>query len=67
MLKITLAPLDSETAQVIAQRRGITVDDLVSNLIQREAAIEITQWRAPTKNAETPSPAHTQRPQAAQS
>ncbi len=54
MLKITLAPLDSETAQVIAQRRGISVDDLVSNLIQREAAIEITNWRS-TSHSDTPA------------
>lgn len=57
MLKYTLGPLDAETAQVIAQRRGISVDDLVSTLIQREAAIEITNWRATPKPADTPAPA----------
>lgn len=70
MLRITLAPLDSETAQVIAQRRGISVDDLVSNLIQREAAIEITNWRGTSQHdAPQPatSPAHSRQPQAAQS
>lgn len=70
MLKITLAPLDSETAQVIAQRRGISVDDLVSNLIQREAAIEITNWRGTSQHdtqMPAPSPAHSQHSQAAQS
>jgi hypothetical protein len=55
MLKITLSPLDSEAAQVIAKRRGIPISDLVSNLIQREAAIEITNWRAsPQSDAPTP-------------
>lgn len=68
MLKIILSPLDSETAQVIASRRGIPVDDLVSNLIQREAAIEITNWRG-TPQHDTPMPANStaeHTPQAAQ-
>lgn len=54
MLKITLGPLDAETAQVIANRRAIEVSDLVSSLIQREAAIEITNWRSTSKPTDTP-------------
>jgi hypothetical protein len=56
MLKIILSPLDSETAQVIAQRRGVAVGDLVSNLIQREAAIEITSWQNTPKNTDPLKP-----------
>ncbi len=55
MLKITLGPLDAETARVIAEKRGIEVTDLVSSLIQREAAIEITNWRSTAKPVDTPT------------
>ena len=53
MLKITLSLLDLETVQVIAQKRGIDVNDLVSSLIQREAAVEITNWRSMPKPNDT--------------
>jgi hypothetical protein len=66
MIKVTLGPLDSETALVIAQRRGLTVGDLVSNLIQREAAIEITNWQATSKPADTPPIASAVQPQPTQ-
>lgn len=58
MLKITLSPLDSKTAQTIAQMRGISVPELVSRLIHEEAAIELTHWRAvPKQTTDQPDPA----------
>ena len=45
MLKIQLGPLDAKVAQVLASLRGITVTELMINLLREEAAIEITHWR----------------------
>ncbi len=45
MLRLMLGPLESRVAQVIAARRGISVEMLVSNLLREEAAIEVTGWR----------------------
>ncbi len=45
-MKIILGPLDSRTAQAIANRRGVSIETLMSNLIREEAAIELTGWRA---------------------
>jgi len=50
MLKVNLSPLDSETARLIAERRGISVVELVSNLLREEAAIELTGWRKPAQS-----------------
>ena len=44
-MKVILGPLESEVAKVLANRRGISVAELVSNLLREEAAIEITGWR----------------------
>jgi hypothetical protein len=47
MRKVILGPLDSKAAETIAQRRGISVDELVHTLIHEEATIELTHWREP--------------------
>lgn len=55
-MKIVLTPLDAKTARVLADRRGVTVDSLISSLLREEAAIEITNWRAQGQHELTPTP-----------
>jgi hypothetical protein len=57
-MKINLLPLDEQAARVLAERRGLTVDALVSSLIREEATIEITNWRG-TSQHDTPQPGNT--------
>lgn len=45
--KVVLYPLESAAASVLAERRGVSLNVLVSDLIRKEAAIELTQWREP--------------------
>ncbi len=45
-MKIELPPLEAAVAKLIAARRGITPMKLVHDLLQEEAAIELTLWRA---------------------
>jgi len=40
-MKITLGPLDTRVAEVLANRRGFSVDSLITSLLRREAAVEI--------------------------
>ena len=42
-MKVELTPLDKRAAEVLASRRGISVDVFVSELIRREVAIEFVQ------------------------
>jgi hypothetical protein len=41
MEKVALGPLESIVARKLAYRRGITVEQLVENLVQREATVEL--------------------------
>ena len=54
MIKLQLGPLDSRAAQSIADRRGISVEELISLLIREECAIEITSWRDTYKKSDPP-------------
>jgi hypothetical protein len=42
MLRLNLGPIDLRAAEILAERRGISVDDLVSGLIRRESAMVIS-------------------------
>jgi hypothetical protein len=57
MLEVVLSLLDSKAAQAIAQRRGVSEETLVSNLISEEAAIELTGWRVSREPVQHPDSA----------
>jgi hypothetical protein len=41
MVRISLSPLGTIVARKLSERRGITVERLVDNLLEREAAVEL--------------------------
>lgn len=55
MLRLSLSPLDARVAKVLADRRGVTVQGLIADLLREEAAIEITNWRTMAKAGESTS------------
>lgn len=56
MHKIVLAPLESQVAEVLAERRGICVETLIANLLRDEAAIELANWRRQASANPLPKP-----------